>query len=83
MIVFIFSGNRLISVGSTEPNTRITKEGILRIPTSNVKSCAEINSFRIIIMFVSGNNRIIVVGSIITNARAIIDILLLTRISRH
>ena len=34
-------------------------------------------------MIVSGNNRIIVVGSIITNARAIIDILLLTQISCH
>ena len=27
MIVFISSGNRVISVGSTRPNARITKEG--------------------------------------------------------
>ena len=83
MIVFIFSGNRRINIGSTEPNTRITKEGIRRIPTSNVKSCAEINSFRLIIMFISGNNRVISVGSIRTNARIMTSILGLTQISRY
>ena len=45
MIVFIFSGNRRINIGSAEPNTMVTKEGMGRIPTSNVKSCAEINFF--------------------------------------
>ena len=83
MIVFIFSGNRQINIGSAEPNTMVTKEGMGRIPTSNVKSCAEINPFRLIIMFISGNNRVISVGSIITNASVMIGTLGLTQISRH
>ena len=30
MIVFIFSGNRRMNIGSTEPNNRIIKKGIRR-----------------------------------------------------
>ena len=81
--MFIFSGNRRINIGSAEPNTMVTKEGMGTIPTGNFKSGAEINSFQHIIMFISDNNRVTSIDSLINNARVKFDIQGMTQEGRH